>query len=348
MSELVRVLMVGCGDIAVSAHLPALSRSPDVALVGAVDVEEARRAPVGRRYGVPTFGSIGEAVNAVAADAAVVATPPDVTPVLAVDALQHGLHVLCEKPMAVDVASGRQLHDAATASDRVVQVGFTNRFSPLVQRVREAIVSGRLGHPVVFTLGAYDERYDPTNTEHLARMNRFLARAPAFVHEGAHLADYVAFLTGSRPVRVSASGSRTSADLASENFMAATVDWANGDLARLEVGWLFPSLPAGHFRILGPGASAEIIRREGRLVFDDGKEREEHVLDGDWNTICFERQLAHFLDVVRGRAAAGPTTSDGMASLELGEAVVRSAREHRVIDMAVDVEMQAVRPGGAA
>jgi len=333
MSRPVRVLVVGCGDIAVSAHLPALRQSPDVDIVAAVDVDVTRREVVSRDYGVPTFDSIDAAVMAADIDAAVVATPPDVTSEMAQTALRHRLHVLCEKPMAVDLADGLALHAAAGASACVVQVGFTNRFSPLVQVLREAIVAGRLGSPLVFTLGAYDERYDATNPSHLARMNRFLSRAPAFVHEGAHLADYVAFLTGSRPTRVSASGIRTRAEFQSENFIAANVEWATGDLARLEVGWLVPALPAGHFRVLGPLASAEIIRREGRLVFDDGGETEEHALERSWNAVCFDRQLAHFVAAVRGEVAPSPTTADGLASLELGAAVVTSMREHRLVDL---------------
>lgn len=335
MIKPVRVLVVGCGDIAVAAHLPALQQSPDVEIVAAVDVDVTRSELVKREYDVPTFDSIDAALLAVDVDAAVVATPPDVTSAMAQMALRRGLHVLCEKPMAVDLADGLALHDAAEASDRVVQVGFTNRFSPLVQILRDAIVAGRLGRPLVFTLGAYDERYDAANPGHLLRMNRFLSRAPAFVHEGAHLADYVAFLTGSRPTRVSASGIRTRAEFQGENFIAANVEWASGDLARLEVGWLVPALPAGHFRVLGPLASAEIIRREGRLVFDDGEETEEHALERSWNVVCFERQLAHFVAAVRGEVAPSPTTSDGLASLELGAAVVTSMREHRLVDMAI-------------
>jgi predicted dehydrogenase len=348
MTEPVRVVVVGCGDIAVAAHLPALQQSSDVELVAAVDVDVTRREFVSNQFGVATFDSIDSAVTAADIDAAVVATPPDVTSAMARTALSRGLHVLCEKPMAVDLADGLALHDAAKVSGRVVQVGFTNRFSPLVQRLRDAIVAGRLGSPLIFTLGAYDERYDPTNTSHLARMNHFLSRAPAFVHEGAHLADYVAFLTGSRPTRVSASGIRTHADFQGENFVSANVEWATGDLARLEVGWLVPALPTGHFRVLGPLASAEIIRREGRLVFDDGERTDEHALERSWNVVCFDRQLAHFVAAVRGEIPPSPTTADGLASLELGAAVVTSMREHRVVDMTNSsvVHCVAGAPGG--
>lgn len=329
----VRVVVVGCGDISETAHLPALARSSAAQLVAVVDVDAGRRSLAAARYGVPGFASIDLAM-ASGPEAAVIATPPDVTPTLCEQALACGLHVLFEKPMATDVAAARRLHAAALSSGRIVQAGFTNRFSPLVVALREAIADGRLGRPLVFTLGAYDERFDPADHRHLARMTHFLERAPSFVHEGAHLVDYVAYLSGARPTRVSAVGQRTSPQFPSENFVAAAVEWDNGDLARLEVGWLFPALPGGHFRVLGPHATAEIFRREGRLVIDDGQDRQEQRLDGEWTTVSFDAQLAHFLGAVRGTAMPGPTTADGLAGLELSEAIVRAMREHTVVELA--------------
>ncbi len=332
MTNPLRIVLVGCGDIAASAHLPALRRSAAAELVALVDPDEGRRSAIAAKYGIPAFPALAAAIGQ-SPQAAIVATPPDVTAAIAQEALDHNLHVLCEKPMATELADARRLHARAAAGDRIVQVGFVNRFSPLVQTLRDAIAGGRLGSPLVFTLGAYDERYDPADATHLGRMTRFLQRAPSFVHEGAHLVDYVAFLTGARPTRVSAAGSRTSPTFPSENFVAATVEWDNGDLARLEVGWLFPALPPGHFRVLGPRGSAEIVRREGRLAFDDGNSHVEQTLDSDWNRVSFDAQLAHFVDAVRGRAVPGPTTGDGLASLELSAAVVRSMREERQIDL---------------
>jgi predicted dehydrogenase len=327
-----RVVVVGCGDIASTAHLPALQRSLTAELVAVVDSDEGRRGRAATDYGVPGYADLRAAMQA-APEAAIVCTPPDVTPAVCEKGIGYGLHLLCEKPMATDVARARGLHTLAATSGLIVQVGFTNRFSPLVDTLHDAIAGGRLGAPLVYTLAAYDERYDATDRHHLGRMTRFLERAPSFVHEGAHLTDYVAFLNGSRPTRVSAAGLRTAAEFPSENFVAATVEWANGDLARLEVGWLFPALPDGHFRVLGPRASAEIFRSDGRLVFDDGRERDDHSLRGNWTEVSFERQLAHFVASVRGEASPGPTTADGLASLELSDAIVRSMREGRVVEI---------------
>ena len=332
MTPSMRVVLVGCGDIALSAHLPALSRSAGAQLVAVVDLDEERRAAAAHEYQVPGFATLADAM-CTAPEAAIVATPPNVTPALCEQALANGLHVLCEKPMATSLPDALRLHELAGTSDRIVQVGFTNRFSPLVLSLREAIVAGRLGSPLVFTLSAYDERYDSANPVHLGRIMRFLEQAPAFVHEGAHLVDYVAFLTGARPTRVGAAGIRTSPSFASENYVAATVEWDNGDQARLEVGWLFPALPRGQFRVLGPCASAEIIRGEGRMLIEDGQVCEESTLGTDWNVVSFDRQLDHFVHAVRGTAERGPTTLDGLASIRLTDAIVQSMREGRVIDL---------------
>lgn len=329
-SRRMRAVLVGCGDIGLGRHLPALARSAAFDLAAVVDAREAARSTAARRSGAPAYPTLADAL-VTQPDAVVVATPPEVTPLVAREAIALGLAVLCEKPMAVDVAAARAVHDAAVRSGALVQVGFTNRFSPLVAELRERI--GELGGPLAFVLGAYDERYDPEDERHLARMLHFLESGPAFVHEGAHLADYVRFLTGARPLRVGAVGVRSRPDFPSENWTAAVVEYETGDVARLEVGWLFPALPAGHFRVLGPRGSAEIDRRRGRMTVDAPGGSTVSELPGAWDEICFARQLDRFAAVVRGEAEATPTTADGVAGLELTEAIVAAMRTGTTVEL---------------
>lgn len=328
-----RAVLVGCGDIGLRRHLPALTRSSAFDLAAVVDARELARSEAARRSGAPAYPTLAAAL-VTRPDAVVVATPPDVTPAIAVEGIEQGLAVLCEKPMGVDLAGARRLHAAATRSAALVQVGFTNRFSPLVEELRRRAAAGDLGAPLVLTLGAYDERYDPGDAEHLARMGRFLEHAPAFVHEGAHLADHARFITGGSPRRLAAVGLRSRPELPSENFTAAVVEYDTGDVARLEVGWLFPALPPGHFRVLGPRGSAEIDRRRGRLTLELPGGTEVSELDGDWDEICFARQLEAFAAAVQGHADPSPSTADGVASLELSEAIVASMRNGAAVELA--------------
>lgn len=318
-----RLGLVGCGDIAMRGHLPAIARSDQVELVGVLDADPAAASAATCAFGGAVLNSI-EDFAAKEVRALIVATPPHITPHLTIDALGAGLDVLCEKPMAVEVEVAEDVRDLAERSGRILQVGFKNRFSPLVRAVRNWLRLGELGAPVVFTLGSFDEALDPGDPMHERRIRAFLDAAPSFVHEGAHFADYLAFLTGSVPVDVQALGVRSMTDLGSENFGSALVRYANGDVARLEIGWLFPVSPLGEFRALGP-EGVVLLDRPGGVARLLRRDRTEEVrLDRPWNDVCFDRQLAHFVECVRSRTTPETSAAVGVASLRLGWQVVEA------------------------
>lgn len=320
-----RLVVVGCGDIAEQAHLPAIARAEGVELAGLVDVDTSARTRLAQRYRVPAAASPAEAL-AWAPDGAVVATPPEVTPALTLELLSLGLPVLCEKPMAVDVEAARAVHERAAACGLVVQVGFVNRFSPVIARVREWVRGGLLGEPLLFLLSSFDERYDPHDPNHLNRIMHFLGHGPAFVHEAAHQTDYVFHLGGGRAVEVTAMGTASRPEFPADNYTAALVRYDNGNIARLEVGWMFPSMPPGDFRILGPGGAVRVNRAEGwaTLTTPEGEQRID--LDRPWVEASFDGQLAAFADAVRSGRPHGPGTADGLASLALCQEVAAVAR----------------------
>ena len=324
----VRLLVVGCGDIAETAHLPAIARSAEVELVGLVDPASGNRSRLAARYGVPDAADLDGAMGW-GADAAIVATPPEVTPHVTLDALRRGLHVLCEKPMAAEVVDAQRVHEATAAGDRVVQVGFVNRFSPVIAAVRRWVREGRLGHPLLFALSAADERYDSVDTVHTERIRHFLSHGPAFLHEAAHHTDYVFHLGGGTPLEVIAGGLRTDATFPSENYTCAIIRYDNGNVARLEVTWMLPVLPPGDFRILGPGGSVQVNRAEGWATLQTPSTRERIELDRPWVEQAFDGQLAAFAGAVRSGRPKGPTTADGLASLSLCHRVV--AAMHREV-----------------
>lgn len=331
----VRLLQVGCGDIATTGHLPALERSSDVELAGVVDVVPEHRDTAAGRYGVPAFASLADALRT-EPQAAVVAVPPHVAPELTTAAIRAGLDVLCEKPMAINLDAAEEVARVAEASDRVVQIGFKNRFSPLVRAVRDWLDEGRIGSPAVFTLGGFDERYDPRDGLHTERIQNFLRHGPSFLHEGAHFADHLAFLTGATPVDVQSAGIRSTDHFESENFVSALVKYDNGDLARLEIGWFFPWSPRGEFRVLGSNGVA-LVDRPAQVTTlttrdSNGDLVTESVhLERPWNDECFDRQLAHFVKCVGDRSVPETSVAAGLASLRLGSAVVKALNYGKVV-----------------
>jgi myo-inositol 2-dehydrogenase / D-chiro-inositol 1-dehydrogenase len=219
--------------------------------------------------------------------------------------------------MAVDVEAARRVHAEVSAGDRVVQVGFVNRFSPLIAQVRRWIADGRLGGPLVFALSTFDERHDPADTTHSRRILHFLEHGPAFVHEAAHQTDYVFHLGGGRPVEVTALGATTRPEFPSANYTTALVRYDNGNVARLEVAWLFAAMPPNDFRVLGPSGTVRVNRAEGWATLTTPEGEDKVVLDRPWVEASFDGQLAALVTAVRTGRPAGPTTADGLASLEL-------------------------------
>jgi predicted dehydrogenase len=81
-------------------------------------------------------------------EAVIIATPPHWHALQFLAALERGLDIYCEKPIAYDIREGRAMVNAARKSDRVVQVGFQRRQSKAVRAVKEFIASGQAGRIV--------------------------------------------------------------------------------------------------------------------------------------------------------------------------------------------------------
>jgi len=139
-----RVALVGCGRIA-HVHAGYLRQLPEVEFVGACDLDPQARSLFARRWQVPTFLDIDEMLAAAAPDAAHVVTPPATHARLAIDLLGRGLHVLVEKPMALDTAEADTMVAAAAAAGRVLTVDHNRWFDPVVVTARQMLDSGRLG-----------------------------------------------------------------------------------------------------------------------------------------------------------------------------------------------------------
>jgi predicted dehydrogenase len=159
-------------------------------------------------------------------DAVIVATPTTTHYPIALDALEAGKHVLCEKPLAPTVRECEQLIAAAERARRILFVGHTFLFNPAVRRMRELIDAGRIGrllyaHAVRTGLGPI--RQD---------VNVLWDLAP-------HDLSILFFLFGSVPVAVSTTGqSFLRSDV--EDVVFAQLRFEGGGIAGLHVSWLDP------------------------------------------------------------------------------------------------------------
>jgi oxidoreductase len=137
--------VVGAGRIVERVHLPLLRERTDVDLACLYDPDRARAAELASALGVArACGSLDELADE-RLDVALVAAPNYVHAGTSARLLAAGVHVLCEKPMALSSSEARVLCAAAVRSERELMIAFPSRFRPEVVALREAVAQGSLG-----------------------------------------------------------------------------------------------------------------------------------------------------------------------------------------------------------
>lgn len=136
--------IIGCGRIA-KRHAKHIANEGQLAAV--CDIEEKKALRLAEQYGAASYTNLSTMLKEMTTEVDVVAicTPNGLHAEHTVQALRHGYHVLCEKPMALTVADcGRMITEAEKANKRLLIVK-QNRFNPPIEAVKNAIDEGRLG-----------------------------------------------------------------------------------------------------------------------------------------------------------------------------------------------------------
>lgn len=315
-----RIGLIGCGDIAEEWHIPTLERSSRGKIVGVCDADGKKAEATREKHGLSmACTDYRELLQNPEIDAVVVATPPWIAPKITVDALESGKHVLCEKPMAVDIGEAERVAEAEKRTGNKVMLGFTYRIDPLLQQMRRWIAEGRIGSPIYYRLGFFDETWDPVgNPAHYEKIDQTMRHGCPSVHDGAHGADFLNLLTGGSPVKeVHAFGFQSRPEFACSNYDVSIIDFENGDRAKFEIGWFYPDFPYGEFEAVGPGGMIEYDRFRRYLRLRIRGKTEEVCDELNWWADCFRMMYDNFFDSLEFNRPCVPGTAEGLYSLRL-------------------------------
>jgi predicted dehydrogenase len=201
MSGAIGIGQIGCGMIG-QGHayaLRLLAEDGDVRPVAAADlshdaVESAQRICPFERIGTDAYAVIDDPdVEAVA-----IVTPTTTHLDLVRATLAAGKPLLCEKPLATDFTTVREMCDLVAAADTTAQVGFHSRFHPVINELRALVESNELGHPMGYVLR--DDQYWPTGDVvpgHSSwRSDRAHAGGGALLEHSIHSADILSWTFG--------------------------------------------------------------------------------------------------------------------------------------------------------
>lgn len=190
-----RVLVVGFAGHQGKEYLPIVRECADV--VGGVDPAPAASS-LAEAWGFPHYDTLGEALEKVDFDAAVVTVPHSEHFPVCVELLAHGRHVIKEKPFAVTEQEARRLIHLAQRADRSVFTLLQRNFNPVFQFARENLA--RIGEPYWFS---YDYHFNLAHPTTGWRASREQAMGGVLLDMGYHLLDVLGgMFPGSEPPRV--------------------------------------------------------------------------------------------------------------------------------------------------
>ena len=275
MTDKLRVGIIGSGGIAEGAHAPGYKALPDdCELVACCDVRPERAKAFAERFDLAHwYTDYHELLALSELDAVSVCTPPFMHREATVAALDAGLHVLCEKPMAMNVAEAQDMVAAAERAGKVLTIGHQQRFTPAAQAVKRAVDAGELGDIYYAKTAALRNRGAPTwGVFHIKDLNG----GGPLIDIGVHALDVTMWLMGSpRPVAVFGAtymalahrpglknrmGTINVEEYDVEDLAAALVRFENGATLMLETSWLLQMTERGasYTQLFGTEGSARL------------------------------------------------------------------------------------------
>ena len=159
MREEVRVGVIGTSWYADLMHLPNLKSHPRAEMTAVCGRNRDRAEEMAKKFEIPlVFTDYREMIEKGNLQALVIATPDDLHYPMTMDALEAGLHVLCEKPLALHAEQAREMYEKAEAAGVKHMVFFTYRWLPHYRYLKQLVDDGYVGrtfHCHIRYLGGY-------------------------------------------------------------------------------------------------------------------------------------------------------------------------------------------------
>jgi predicted dehydrogenase len=289
----IKFALVGAGNLAKWAHLPAIQKIAGASLRAVHSNSGARGKSYAMRFGANYATSDFEQIlGDPDVDAIVIASRHKEHARQAIDALRAGKHVFIEKPMAVTLEECRAIYKAVEESGKRLMVGFNRRFAPyytemkgqLKGRTSPMVVSCRMNSPGIENGWAAES-----------------AQGGVVLGEGCHFVDLMYWLTESEPVSVSASGF-------GEHNVAATIKFADGSVGNFIYTVVGSETSGGEMvEVFAPGVNV-LTEDFKRLVV---KKKKRDARSKFFAAKGYQEQLESFVQSLRNGTDTAVTALDG-------------------------------------
>lgn len=322
--------ILGTANIAEQAIAPAIAQIEGANLVAVLSRDRSRAEEFARKHGAArVFTDYSELLADADVDVVYVASPNGLHAEQVVAAARAGKHVFCDKPLATSVQDARRAVEACRAAGVKLGINFQTRYHSFVPEVTQALADRRIGDVVIAEVEVSPGRRPLRGW----RTNRQLAGLGTVINLGVHAYDLLRCLLGHEVAEVTALFD-VGRQEALETVALVLLRFSNGTLAYVNANQAVPNyrpdlvLYGTEGRIVGQSVTRPGLDGQLRILSGD-EESSFHATSMDASL----RTVAAFQRAVLEDIEPDASGLDGLRSVELTEAIARSARQGETIQL---------------
>jgi predicted dehydrogenase len=330
-----KIAFAGAGYI-INIHAKAAKAQKGVQLAAVVEkFATEKSAALSKKFGIKKqYDTVEQMLKAGDVDALVIGTPNYLHAPQAIGALKAGVHVMVEKPMAMNAREAERMMEASAKSGATLMVAHCWRFDEDVLWLRNQ--SHKLGK-IIRTKGiGVHTHWGPSGWF----TQKQFAGGGAMADMGIHALDTARFLLGDpKPVSVYAKIGTHYKDFDVDDTGVIIVEWDNGATSYIESGWWQPHAD-------GPEAATQLYGTQGfgqlfptRLELPKKKEERIEIVNSGFKfprkehcpQVMYDAQMAHFLNCIRNHTIPVPGGMEGLMNMKVVDAAYKSSKTGKVV-----------------
>ncbi len=326
---MLKAAVIGIGNMGRN-HARIYNELPAVELVGVADVDEEKIQQVSRRMGVQGFSNFRQLLDETKPDLVSIVVPTVHHLNIAHEVIGRGIHLLVEKPIALQITEAQQMINEAKKAGVKLMIGHVERFNPAITALKERLSANELGP--VFQIDARRQGPFPTQVQDVG----------VVIDLAVHDLDIMRYVTGSEIVRVFAETERK-INSKNEDMLHGLVRMDSGVMCSLTINWLTPT-KIRQIEVIGEKGMFRADYLTQDLFLYENAMADEY----EWDTLRVLRgvgegrmirysipkqeplyaELESFVNAVLDDTPVSVTGEDGLQALKLAQLLVKSGAEN--------------------
>lgn len=308
-----KVGVIGCGAFGQN-HVRNFSEMLGVELVGVADIDRARLDLMRQQFDVPGYTEYEELLQC-DLDAVTIAVPTTLHEKVALTALEKGIHVLVEKPIASTVEEAEHIIRVAAKQRLKLMVGHVTRFEPTVMRLKEMIDKGELGRLVSLSakrVGPYHPR---------------IRDVGIIIDLGVHDIDIISYLYQEHAQKVVAVAGKTIHSF--EDYASILMAFGSNRSGLIDTNWLSPH-KVRKLTAVGTKSIVDVDYIENSLKNYDSEWIRDAKIE---SKEPLRTELEEFISCIKEDKGVPIPGEDGLYNLKVALAAIKSYKKGREVSL---------------